>query len=352
MCHVKELIPISRIAHRYYLYDLEHIKQCREVHNILGVFVGTLPQYNQQNVFLGIPQELMAEEARLLVERGVAFIVDDVHMHHNELPSLDYDERQVYLRALRKRGKELAEEDTKKAEESTRHALERMSLEQREMVQAKLDRRTEDTHGRRDTASHHEGFEERDTESLLPSGTLSSPLSEPCAPTGHASNKPPPRPRLITPTKWHPPIPVRTRAGNIPAASVDRPRSTYPPDSHSVDRLPPVDSLPLYALYKYLNSFSYFQSPGLRFGCQLCVYPGDPLRFHSHFLARGYAWNESIDLLNLVGGGRLGTGVKKGFLIGGPVEKRSGPGRGVQYSAGETGASGDVRTFCIEWAGM
>jgi tRNA-splicing endonuclease subunit Sen34 len=45
--------------------------------------------------------------------------------------------------------------------------------------------------------------------------------------------------------------------------------------------------------------------------------------------------------MDLVGGGRLGTGVKKGFLLGG-VEDRDGGDK----------EDGDVRTFCVEWGGM
>lgn len=87
-------------------------------------------------------------------------------------------------------------------------------------------------------------------------------------------------------------------------------------------------------------------SPGLRFGCQYCVYPGDPLRFHSHFLAVGKGWDEEFDLMQLVGGGRLGTGVKKGFLVGGK-EKRF-----REVDEGEGGSEKGVRAFSIEWSGM
>lgn len=71
------------------------------------------------------------------------------------------------------------------------------------------------------------------------------------------------------------------------------------------------------------------------------AYPGDPLRFHSHFLAVGAGWDEEIDLLDIVGGGRLGTAVKKGYLLGGAERKADG--------SEEEGA---VRTFCFEWAAM
>jgi tRNA-splicing endonuclease subunit Sen34 len=95
-----------------------------------------------------------------------------------------------------------------------------------------------------------------------------------------------------------------------------------------------------YPLFAHLHALSYFITPGLRFGCDYAVYPGDPLRFHSHFLAVGYDWDEEIPLMDMVGGGRLGTGVKKSFLIGGKSPTDS-----IEDNAG-------VRTFCIEWGGM
>ena len=88
------------------------------------------------------------------------------------------------------------------------------------------------------------------------------------------------------------------------------------------------------------------------------AYPGDPLRYHSHFLANGLQWDEEFDLLDLVGGGRLGTGVKKSFVIGGLEAQglKNGNGEGVAGGGGDDG-DGDggerkVRAFSIEWAGM
>lgn len=92
------------------------------------------------------------------------------------------------------------------------------------------------------------------------------------------------------------------------------------------------------------------------------MYPGDPLRFHSHFLANGLGWDEEIGLLDLVGGGRLGTGVKKGWLVGGRVEggggniggweEGKGDGDGAEGGDDCRGGEGKIRTFCIEWGGM
>lgn len=66
-----------------------------------------------------------------------------------------------------------------------------------------------------------------------------------------------------------------------------------------------------YDIYRSLLERGYFISPGLKFGGDFVLYPGDPLKFHSY----------SIVLLNfsstndLVVGGRLATGVKKNLVI-------------------------------------
>ena len=108
-----------------------------------------------------------------------------------------------------------------------------------------------------------------------------------------------------------------------------------------------------YALFEHLHRLGYFMTPGLRFGCQYSVYPGDPLRFHSHFLATDLDWDEDVDLLDIIGGGRLSTGVKKGWMIGGVEPAKKADDDDNDGRAIETGkASHGVRTFCIEWGGM
>ena len=86
---------------------------------------------------------------------------------------------------------------------------------------------------------------------------------------------------------------------------------------------------------RYLQRTGYYMTPGLRFGSMYSVYPGDPLRFHAHFMANEYGWEEEFSMLDIVGGGRLATAVKKAFLIGGKPEE-----------------GGEIKTFSIEWASM
>ncbi len=67
-----------------------------------------------------------------------------------------------------------------------------------------------------------------------------------------------------------------------------------------------------------------------------------------------YEWDEEINLLDLIGGGRLGTGVKKGWLIGGVEEqgKAEAGKAAIESARKDDSKEPKVRTFCIEWGGM
>ena len=91
----------------------------------------------------------------------------------------------------------------------------------------------------------------------------------------------------------------------------------------------------LFRVYQYLNQAGYWMTPGLRFGCEYSAYPGDPLRFHSHFLVHVEKDEDErgVDMLTLVGGGRVATQTRKAWMLAGQVH-------------------GELRVFSIEWAGF
>ncbi|WBW72066.1 tRNA-splicing endonuclease catalytic subunit Sen34 [Schizosaccharomyces osmophilus] len=101
-----------------------------------------------------------------------------------------------------------------------------------------------------------------------------------------------------------------------------------------------------YLIFESLVMNGFFLNPGLRFGCDFVAYPGDALRFHSHYLVNGYNWDDEIPLLLLIGGGRLGTGVKKAWLIGGEQETHN------STTSDENNLDATYRQFSIEWSGF
>lgn len=312
------LFKISSKSDSFILYDITTVTWLRKTHNILGVLVGTLPQFPQQNVFLGLPLELQPEEARLLVEKGVAYIVDDLQWHTAGMQSMTSAQEETFKMALYREGKEAARKENEKREMVRENAMNRAQ-----------DRNKCDGDDILETEDVFEAEEAKGDEALFDktSQSGSAKVSNPSKPSDAK-----PDPWIITPVTSSPPLQL--------------------PPVKSSSTLPPVNPSS-YALFKHLHSLDYFISPGLRFGCQFLVYPGDPLRFHSHFLAMATEWEEEIDLLDLVGGGRLGTGVKKGWLIGGFERKESAGATASRVrESGAVDANAKVRTYCIEWGGI
>ncbi|KAI0023010.1 tRNA intron endonuclease [Xylariomycetidae sp. FL0641] len=309
------LVRISKIAGRYLVFDIDDVMYLRRNHNICSVYVGTIPQNPQQNVFMGLPVELMPEEAQVLVNKKVACIVDDATFHPARLASMDDATRRTYLQSLKDEG---------------RRAHMAAIAEKEELFKAKtkqLKAKKKNKQPQRDPSTDMPKDEPDDEDTSL---FDASPLNQ---------------------NPIHPP---KTEAEVEPFAVTHTTSSSLLPDSSSPSTdAAPLENLPAsYPLYAHLQDKGYYMMPGLRFGCHYNVYPGDPLRFHSHFQATHVAWDQEINMLDIVGGGRLGTNVKKGYLLGGAVADANAGG-------GESGSEGDgstkappVRTFCIEWAGM
>ncbi|QIW98548.1 hypothetical protein AMS68_004066 [Peltaster fructicola] len=317
---VQEPFPIFMLAHKYLIYDPNVIAHIRQAYNISGVLIGSLPQAPQQNVFLGAPLELMPEEARLLVEKEVGYIVDDVKAHKQNFLNggLSLEERKAYQDALRKQGSTAANEASKRTEERKKTALKQKAEQAasgdwndipEDMLRPPTGPRKKS--GMADDNTPTDEAKKQETEDDPDNALFSTPVTSTLK-----SAVPAPMPLALTPTTSQPPLKYANESRPLPDVSAS------------------------YDLYKYMHDKDYFLAPGLRFGCQYMAYPGDPLRFHSHFLCNGMDWDQEFDLLDIVGGGRLGTGVKKGFLIGGKEVN--------EHASGEQ----SIRPFCIEWAGM
>ena len=298
-------IPLSLINDRYLLFSVDAVSYLRREYHICGVLIGSIPQIPQQNVFLGLPLELMPEEARLLVDKGIGYVVDDAKAHDEAIGKVEEDRRELYLAALTKQGREASHARTGRKEQQRDRVL-------RTVKKSSLSSETTIV-GAVDTAASSENLVSQKAQSTATDEDLFTTADDP---------------KSISVKPLH-----AATIGVTPATSdllLSTPSRTLTPS--------PIRVPTSYPLFLHLHGKGYFISPGLRFGCNYTVYPGDPLRFHSHFLAVGVDWDEEIDLMKIVAGGRLGTGVKKGYLMGGP--------------APESDGNRAVRTFSVEWAGL
>lgn len=298
-------VAISWVGGRYLLFDVKIATYLRREHRICGTQVGTLPLAPSQNLFLGVPAEIMPEEAQLLVERGVGHIVDEARAHDQVLHHADKVRRDDYLADIQHRSREIEEVRTQEKELARKRALKKQSKSSANGSAPRQDK----------PAADLLDFGDSDEHGNVPPENLA--VDETGRPDPDSSTKVLSNPSAVT--TYH--LTPTTSELLLP--------SPPPTPKPAINELPPS-----YPLYRHLHDQGYFMTPGLRFGCQYTVYPGDPLRFHSHFLAVGAKWDEPIELMDIVGGGRLGTGVKKGFLLGG------------------ASPTGDVKTFSVEWAVM
>ena len=124
---VSEPFPIFLVGGHYLLYDIKTITYVRREHHICGVLIGTLPKIPQQNVFLGVPLHLMPEEARVLVEKGVAVVVDDGKVHSVALPlQLSKSEKEAFQSKLEEDGYMQAVKSEQKTAAKKEMALKRI----------------------------------------------------------------------------------------------------------------------------------------------------------------------------------------------------------------------------------
>ncbi|KAI1633139.1 SEN34 subunit of tRNA-splicing endonuclease [Biscogniauxia mediterranea] len=340
-------VRISKVAGRYLLFDIDDIMHLRRHHNICSVFVGTIPQNPQQNIFMGLPVELMPEEVQVLVDKKVAYIFDDGVFHPARLASLDESTRRAYLQSLKHEGRmaQLA------AEEIKRQFVPKVKQGKKKNKSPKIEAVSagEDTVEQEKSSAEEKNVEE--TINLFDSSAPASHAPKPGS-ASNVSTKAEPEGFLVTPTTTDTMLLTPTILPHLPPSPPAEPSELSDPSAAAAIAPSSVDNLPAsYPLYAHLQDKGYYMMPGLRFGCDYNVYPGDPLRFHSHFQATHVGWEDEITMLDVVTGGRLGTNVKKGYLLGGAVtgsEPRASDGE----AAAAAGSGDAVRTFCIEWAAM
>lgn len=327
-------ISIFETGGNYLVFNPDHALLLRSRYRIPGSLVGTLPQSPQQNVFTSLPMQLMPEEAILLTEAGVACIFHDVEHHQEGFCEIGKLGRNEWKYAIRREGLDVAKSLFDQKEQRRLKALREISAKQgrfressSETLESKALETAEDQLSFPPCELADKMTPNRDERSMESTSVVSIE-------TSRATEV---EPYGITPTTSCPPLSIKGRLTQSPFVA---------------DMPVKPQSYPLFRHLHNLSSQTYYLTPGLRFGCQYLVYPGDPLRFHSHFLACYFEWEDPMDLLTIIGGGRLGTGVKKGFLIGGVVPERADELVGKTNESLGDASESSVRCFCIEWSGM
>ncbi|XP_014441867.1 tRNA-splicing endonuclease subunit Sen34 [Tupaia chinensis] len=278
---------------RSLVWGAEAVQALRERLGVGGRTVGALPRGPRQNSRLGLPLLLMPEEARLLAEIGAVTLVSaprpDPGQHNLALASFKRQQEQGFQEQSA-----LAAE----AREARRQELLEKIAEGQAAKKQKLERNSE--------AGGSPPALESEAGDGQPSGEREEAGPASLQPGPANGVAPLPRSALLVQLATARPRPAKARPLDWRVQSKDWPHAGRP--AHELR----------YSVYRDLWERGFFLSAAGKFGGDFLVYPGDPLRFHAHYIAQCWGPEDPIPLQDLVSAGRLGTSVRKTLLLCSP----------------------------------
>lgn len=288
---------------RSLVWGAEAVQALRERLGVGGRTVGALPRGPRQNSRLGLPLLLMPEEARLLAEIGAVTLVS--------APRPDPRNHGLALESFKRQQEQSFQEQSTLAAEA-RETRRQELLEKIAEGQAAKKQKLEQDSGAAGSqeASESEGAQRSENREGQTSGEqeAADPSSSQPGPSNGVT--PLPRSALLIQLATARPRPVKARPLDWRVPSKDWPHAGRP--AHELR----------YRIYQDLWERGFFLSAAGKFGGDFLVYPGDPLRFHAHYIAQCWAPDDPIPLQDLVSAGRLGTSVRKTLLLCSPQPDR------------------------------
>eukprot|EP00041_Stephanoeca_diplocostata_P028167 m.788727 g.788727 ORF g.788727 m.788727 type:complete len:337 (-) comp23318_c0_seq21:3032-4042(-) len=293
------------------IWSANEVNRLRTEHRMTGNAIGSLANHTQQNVVLGLPVVLLPEEATLLQQKGYLLL-------------LSCDPRGPI------RGAQEVKQLTESRERLVQIQVDRLKnnpIERRsaiETIKAHGKRRRVDT-SRPDGVLGHLAHHA----SAPPAGGTTDNVGSTCstkitqgivdavAPIGHVAKaastlRQAARIAILT---AEPPLhsdhleESNTWSGQLPRAQGYR-LAPLPFDVSST----PMAAL-RYRVFADLHAKGYWITPGVKFGGDFLVYPGDPHRYHAHFVAVVLPYRRTLSPLDIISFGRLGNVVKKALLL-------------------------------------
>ncbi|KAF8520172.1 hypothetical protein BU17DRAFT_46973 [Hysterangium stoloniferum] len=300
-------IPLYISNGHAYVWTVEDASELRSKHRICGTLSGTLPHLSQQNFFLGLPLLLMPEEVVLLVENGIAVMVDDATATRepsaSDLREWDESRKQVVAEQI----------EQWQQRETARQALEMTNGQGKgRMSEDALQKRKE----RLERKAREEGAANTIDENLVISRPTPGPVLQP------QSSYMVQIPSTSLSHSWYQPRRYDTLDSAKQAGIWQFPST--------------LEERASYHVFRDLWEKGHFLGSGIKFGGEFLVYPGDPLRYHSHFVASVLpSHSAEIRPMEIVAHGRLVTATKKSHLLCGWDEE-----------------TGKVTYLSLEWSGF
>uniref|UniRef100_H3C7V5 tRNA-splicing endonuclease subunit Sen34 n=1 Tax=Tetraodon nigroviridis TaxID=99883 RepID=H3C7V5_TETNG len=275
------------------LWRMEDLRSAR-ARGLVGALLGSLPRTPRQNLRLGRPLLLLPEEERLLSEEHAAAALPA----HPQAAAVELKVRQREEEQQRSYQEQrlLALEDRKSA--LLRATTPPSTGESRDLWRNSRNPAEVDVGGAGSGAEAGEPLAAAQHDFRFPASALAVQLSTARAGLSHCAES-----RASLRAHW----PVREHA---------------------------CRSSTRYQVFRDLRRRGFFLTSAGKFGGDFLVYPGDPLRFHAHFIAVCLPADECVCLLDVLAVARLGSNVKKTVLLCSP------------------GPDADLLYTSLQWSGM
>ncbi|PWA26165.1 hypothetical protein CCH79_00019753 [Gambusia affinis] len=285
------------------LWRLQDLKAVRS-DGLVGALLGSLPRTPRQNVRLGRPLLLLPEEERLLGERRGVGALPAQNQVSKRAGSDVLGNTWVRTKMREQNsGVELELRDAAGGELQQRYVEQQRRSFEEQSVLALEERKSAFVRAMTSSSGSDEALQRRllDLEQNFnfPRSALAVQLSTARAGLSHC-----PEARAFLEADW----PIRAQ------------------------RCPRREAR--FQVFRDLRGRGFFLTSAGKFGGDFLVYPGDPLRFHAHFIAVCLALDESVCLLDVLCVARLGSNVKKTVLLCSPAP------------------DGPVRYTSLQWSGM
>jgi len=235
------------------------VTKLRRDHRIVGSFIGSLPSFTRQNNELGLPLLLMNEEAKLLVDKGVArivryqfFVDNDVKQYYEQMKNEFYQQNYERFKSERK------EAILKIADKIVAGKMKKYSCDQqldRKEIEAKIIQQEIDK---------------------IPDFSPNC-----CA------------------TKLYTSCPLDNRK----EMAVDW---NYPNTRQDMIR---------YSVFQDMWNKNYYLTNGMKFGCDFLAYENDPISYHSKYMIICKTSEQQLSEQQIQTYGRLAKSVRKNILI-------------------------------------
>lgn len=354
----RDVTPIPLFLHgdHVLIFNSESMKELTIKHGITGQLSGTLPLAPQQNSLLGFPWRLSLYETLWCIFSGVGVLIDSEDIiKDGYLKEFAEDEskRNIVLHELHDRldrwrddkQKEIDEQmkklNIKKRDRKVMKPLDNVLVssasmpdlqqvlsdkqkEEKEIEDAKLERKDMQEKSRRNNIVFMETPSDDSRISYLWTGSLERYYQDKNSLGGQKA--------LLFDL-------ISNSVGNEEDLEVEKVWMNF-------------------QMYSYLkDKLGHHLLPGMRFGGTFVSYPGDPLRYHAQQIveSREY-YNEDIGLFKISNRGRLATGVRKVWVVGG--SKTNVAPKEIEEMIESLGddstrpTSQSMTCFSIEWAGF